>query len=123
VLGEGLGERGGVEVHRLPGKVPQEVYLVDAAVDEHPTAVQGAAAAPLARLKRGLLRQLHDAEVTDIASLNEPLTLPHCCNKARVLGDHQGDPCLLGRGDHGPAFRQRAGEGFFHQDVLARLGR
>src|SRR4029434_11072873 len=59
MLGQGLGERGGVEVHGLTGEVPQDMHLVDAAVDEYPATVQGAAAPPLAWLERGLLVQLH----------------------------------------------------------------
>jgi hypothetical protein len=123
MLGQGLGECGGVEVRGLPGEVPQEVHLVDAAVDQHPAAVEVAAAAPVAGLERGLLVQLYHAEVADTALLDEHFTLPHRRHKARVLGDHQGDTRLLGRGDHGPAFGQGAGDGFLHEDVLARLGR
>jgi hypothetical protein len=59
VLVQGLRERGGVDVFWLTGKVPQEMHLVDAAVDEHPAAVQVSTAAPLAWLERGLLVQLH----------------------------------------------------------------
>src|SRR5262245_25188066 len=49
MLGQGLGERGGVEVHGLPGKVPQELHFVDAAVAssgiDHRPLSHGAAAA------------------------------------------------------------------------------
>jgi len=92
-------------------------------VDQHPATVQGAVAAPLARLKRGLLVQLHDAEVAESALCTEPLTLPHRRHKTRILGDHQGDPRLLGCRDDGLTFSQGAGERFLYQDVLARLGR
>ena len=51
VLVQGLGERGGVDVLWLTGKVPQEVHLVDAAVDEYPTPFQVSTAAPLPWLK------------------------------------------------------------------------
>src|SRR5262249_15982228 len=67
VLGQSLGERGGINVRGLPGEVPQEVDLVDAAVDQHPAAVQVAAAAPVAGLERGLLAQLHHAKGADTA--------------------------------------------------------
>src|SRR5262245_40302645 len=88
VLGQGLRKHGGVEVHRLTGEVPQEVHLMDAAVDQHPAAVQGAAAAPVAGLEWGLLVQLHHAEVADTTLRNERFTLPYDRHKARVLGDH-----------------------------------
>ena len=45
-------ESSSVDVLRLTGQVTQEVHLMDAAVDEHPAAVQVAAAAPLAGLER-----------------------------------------------------------------------
>src|SRR5262245_53513625 len=99
------------------------MYLVDAAVDEHPATVQGAAAAPVAGLEWGLLMQLYNAEVADTASRHERLALPYRRHKARVLGDHQDDTRPLGRRKHGLAFSESAGEGFLYQDVLARLGR
>ena len=122
MLGQGLGECGGVEVRGFTGEVPQEVHLMDATIDEHPATVQGSAAAPVAGLERGLLMQLYDAEVADTASRHERLALPYRRHRARVLGDHQDDTRPLGRRKHGLAFSESAGEGFLHQDVLARLG-
>jgi hypothetical protein len=118
-----LGERGGVDVLWLTGKVPQEVHLVDAAVDEYSAAVQVSTAAPLPWLEKGLLLQLHQSEVADQASLNECFTLPYRRHKTIVLGDHQGDPSPLGLCDDGPAFGKGTGDGFLHQDVFASLGR
>src|SRR6266851_8025406 len=71
VLVQGLGENGGIDVLWLTGEVPQEVHLVDAAVDEYSATVQVSAAAPLAGLERGLLLQLHEPEVADHTPLNE----------------------------------------------------
>ena len=58
MLGEGLGERSGLEVRGFTGEVPQEVHLLDATINEHAATVQGAAAAPVAGVEWGLLVQL-----------------------------------------------------------------
>jgi hypothetical protein len=96
---------------------------MDTTVDEDAAAIEVSAGTPLGRTEKGLFLQLHQSQVADSAALDQRFALAHCRHKAVVLGHHQGDPSLLGEGNHRLGLGQRPGDGLLHQDVLARLGR